>query len=206
MRGRRYPGRAPRPTGRLRAVAPVLEYLLAVRRYSVAFVTGSLPIAAYTVLAVGWPDTPQKQYFWNHIPQWAVIILALLGVTAAQYLAWRDLRAVNETLRRELRERALYNRRVAIAAELDMRFGSTSNLSNGRRFDLAKAHLAVLEAEVLAGDFTNAEEVLILKDIMLPVLMGWFGGGAGYQMEHERLFKVVDAVSRHERELAAKES
>jgi hypothetical protein len=78
-----------------------------------------------------------------------------------------------------------------------LRFGSSSNFSPARRFELTKEYFEKLEAEVLADNFTNAGEVLALKDIMLSVLRGYFGGGAGYPVWHDRLFKVIDLVSAH---------
>jgi hypothetical protein len=79
--------------------ATIIEHLRAVRRHWVALVTGSLPIAAYTVLVLGLPDVPGKTWhFWNHLPPWFVWSLALLGVIWAQFLAWRDMKAERDTL------------------------------------------------------------------------------------------------------------
>jgi hypothetical protein len=69
---------------------PILAYLRAVIRHSVALITSSLPIAAYTALTITRPDTSSTKYFWNHIPQPIVWLFVLLALTVAQFLAWKD--------------------------------------------------------------------------------------------------------------------
>lgn len=86
-----------------RAWSTFLEYWRAVCRHWVAFVTGSLLIALYTVLVLGFPDTPGKTWhFWNHLPPLAVLSLAVLGMILAQFLAWRDVRDERNVLRTDL--------------------------------------------------------------------------------------------------------
>ncbi|HEX4966002.1 MAG TPA: hypothetical protein VF173_34650 [Thermoanaerobaculia bacterium] len=186
-------------------MSPILEYLLAVRRHWAALVTGSLPIAVYTILALGFPDEPHKiQHFWNHLPQWAVILLALLGVTVAQFLAWNDLRTDRENLKGQLRERRQHDRQTAIMADLDMRFGPSSPGSQAR-LESAIALFEKLEAEILAGNFSNADELLIFRDFFTAILRSWFASGGAYPHWQSRLLKVVSAVVQHERELTDNE-
>jgi hypothetical protein len=63
----------------------------------VAIVTGSLPIAAYTVLVNLLPDLP------SHLPQWFVTALAFLGLIFAQYLAWCDARRERDAALAEMK-------------------------------------------------------------------------------------------------------
>jgi hypothetical protein len=76
----------------------ILEYLLAVRRHWVSLMTGSLLVAVYATLTLGFPDTPHSKYPWNHLPSWVVWTLAVLALATAQYLAWRDVRGDRENL------------------------------------------------------------------------------------------------------------
>lgn len=102
----------------------------------------------------------------------------------------------------ELRRQASFNRREATRAALDLKFGPRSNITPSRRFDLATEYFVQLEAEILTGDFTHADEVIAIQDLMVPVFRDWFAGGAGYYEWHERLVAVVEAVQRRQLELA----
>jgi hypothetical protein len=103
-------------------------------------------------------------------------------------------------LGQQLREQATFNRQTALAADFDVRFGPSSNLTSDRRWERACAYFEKLEAEISTGDFSRAGEMLVLKDVMLFVIQGYFAGGAGGPIWHERLFNLVDTISRHQAE------
>lgn len=126
-----------------------------------------------------------------------IVISVLVVVALAQYLVWRAATLRNRGLQRE-------KTRSVIEAEVDLKFGPSSNLTPARRFELASARFEQLEKEVYSGDFSNSLEVAAFRIIFIPILQGWFAGGAGYPAWHSRLVKLIDAVSQHERdELAA---
>jgi hypothetical protein len=77
--------------------------LPAVRRHSVALMTGSLPLALYEILTWAAPDAPHKEYLWNHPPGWLIWLSVMLAMTTAQYRAWLDMRKQRDMSNRKLR-------------------------------------------------------------------------------------------------------
>lgn len=133
-----------------------------------------------------------------HPDSWMYVAAISLGLVVAQYRAWK-------AMHRELRSQVAINYQISKTATFDLRFGPNSAGNPKDRLESAIALFEKLESEVLADDFSNAGDLLIFKDFFLQLLRDWFASGAAYHHWHERLFKVVDAVNRHERELAERE-
>jgi hypothetical protein len=124
-----------------------------------------------------------------------IVISIFLVISLAQYLAWRKVTLANHKLQNERAQEAL-------EAQLDLKFGPSSNLTVARRAELATARFNQLEKEINSGDFSNSWEVIKFKEIFLPILKAYLGGGVSYPEWHTRLVKLVDTVSQFEREKA----
>jgi hypothetical protein len=127
-----------------------------------------------------------------------IVISGVAVISLAQYLIWREATLKLHKIQKE-------KTRQTIAAELDLKFGPSSNLTGARQIKLATARFEQLEKEVYSGDYSNSSEVVIFKDIFIPILKGWFGGGVGYPEWHARLVKLVETVGQYEREQVEEE-
>lgn len=189
-------------------MSAISEYIGAAGSRWVGLVTGSLPVAVLGCLVLFGPDTDKVHHWWNHLPQWVVWSLVLLAVITAQYGAWLAERAKVQALKRQLKERGKENRRAALLAVMDMRFGEYSVPVPLARFEAALALFEKLEAEILSGNFKNAEEFIIFKDFFNPLLKDfWYSRSApAYFAWRDRLVRALEIVGQHERELADKEA
>jgi len=67
--------------------------------------TGSLLVAAYALLPIVLPDTPNRMYPWNHLPPSVGWALAVLALFVAQYRVWLAMRNERDRLQQASDER-----------------------------------------------------------------------------------------------------
>lgn len=87
--------------------------------------------------------------------------------------------------------------RAALSARLGMEFGDKSRKCK-ERVELGTARLEEFEAEIRAGDFSRAPEILAHKEPLLAVFSEFFGTAShAYQSRRTQLFDLIARVESH---------
>lgn len=171
------------------------EYIRAVVKHGTGLWTGVVvTIGAWFLdkfITAEWWVKPSPLFY---------VLAAAIGLTITQYRVW--LASVTETeqkldtVKRKLRASNKRFRQVAQQTGLELLVGRTANFSPTLRFENAVKYLEELEAEIYAGDFSRAGDVLKFKDLFHDELRIQFAGGIGFSEWYGRYMKLVQAVER----------
>ena len=94
---------------------------------------------------------------------------------------------------------------TALKARLEMQYGEHS-IPAQERIRLADIRLKELKAEINSGNFSNAQEVLLLKPILLDLGASFWGTSAGvYGGWRTRIYELVAVVEKHLAETEGRE-
>ena len=140
----------------------------------------------------------------QNMPPWLPEIVAVTALLVGPFLAFRKKSIEVDLLTARFREKRQIEFKMAIvAARLALEIGERSPYTLRRRFDRGEARLKELRAEVESGDFSNALEILVFKDVFLDVAAQMIPpAAAGYRNLHTELCALVSIVESHLEEVA----
>jgi len=122
----------------------------------------------------------------------AFLALTALFLTGALYSAYK---AVSAMKAKPAPHPDLVH--AALLATLEMQFGEQSPMKASERLTLAKRRLDELESEIEAGDPSHAQEVLLLRPILLQLGSNFWGTSTGaYRSWHSRLETLAAKVAQ----------
>lgn len=139
---------------------------------------------------------------WTH---GATVALGMLFVSS--FVALCGMEGELDDLRQEIKKQARANLLVFQAEKMDLRFGPSSRLTIGSRWDTALPIFKEIEREILSGNFSRSIEAVAMKDSFLDTVTHMYSSsaGSGFLEYRERFFRVMGAIDRHERELLDRE-
>jgi hypothetical protein len=138
------------------------------------------------------------------MPPWLPEFVAITALLVGPFLAFRKKNRQVELLRARLREQSLHDLRMAaVSARLDLQIGERPGVTPMRRFERGQARLQELETEINSGNFSNALEVLLFKDVFLDVAAQCVPPAAvGWRDLQARVSKIVWIVEEHVEQIA----